>query len=169
MSWVEGLGDILQIYLHKTCGHGWHANIWLYGLINVRLDLHYATHDHDDTRLTHGHRKLRLAEEFETLRLTPDFEILRLTLILKSGVRCNISKSCVFCDLPPVPSCCQVNWNAKKILDVLSNTIWLFLHAGTGLPIQTIWLFLHVGTRPPILTTWFLYQNLWTFRGSKKL
>ncbi len=44
MSWVEGLlGDILQIYLHKTmsCGHGWHdLNIYLYGLINVRLDLY---------------------------------------------------------------------------------------------------------------------------------
>ncbi len=41
MSWVEGLlGDILQIYLDKTCGHGWHdLNIYLYGLINVRLDL----------------------------------------------------------------------------------------------------------------------------------
>ena len=41
MSWVEGLlGDILQIYLDKTCGHGWHdLNKYLYGLINVRLDL----------------------------------------------------------------------------------------------------------------------------------
>ncbi len=41
MSWVEGLlGDILQIYLHKTCGHGWHdLNIYLYGLINGRIDL----------------------------------------------------------------------------------------------------------------------------------
>ncbi len=26
MSWVEGLlGDVLQIYLDKTCGHGWHS------------------------------------------------------------------------------------------------------------------------------------------------
>ena len=41
MSWVEVLlGDIVQIYLHKTYGHGWHdVNKWLYGLINVRLNL----------------------------------------------------------------------------------------------------------------------------------
>ena len=41
MSCVEGcLGDILQIYLHNTFGHGLHdLKIYLYGLINVRLDL----------------------------------------------------------------------------------------------------------------------------------
>ncbi len=38
--------------------------------------------------------------------------------------------------------------------------IWLFLHAGTGPPIETIWLFLHAGTGPPIQTTWLLlYEN----------
>ena len=137
------------------------------------VKVHYATHD---TRLTHGHRKLRLAEDFEILKLILKYCVWRVILkhctwrppdarqtparrILKSGVRRYISKSCVFCDLPPIrviPSCWQVNWNATENLDALANTIWLFFHAGTGPPIQTIWLFLHASTRPLTQTTWFL-------------
>ncbi len=67
-------------------------------------------------RLISIRRQMHLMCDFKKLRLTPtrrqpDVNQTRPD-IFRSGARCNISKSCVFCDLPPtrvVPSCWQVN------------------------------------------------------------
>ncbi len=70
-----------------------------------------------------------------------------------------------------VPSCWQVNYTAKEILDALSNMIYkkklIDKHVLQGKKLSVgekvygysimlaIWLFLHSGTGPPIETTWF--------------